>query len=124
MTGDQIEQAAAIRLDWLAALDDVFSRFDALVLPSAQCWPFPAEWHWPKEIAGAEMDTYHRWMEVVVPVSLAGLPCLNLPAGFGANGVPGGVQLIGARGADAALLAMGEHYHQATDWPARHPPDL
>ncbi|WJY21105.1 amidase [Fontisubflavum oceani] len=123
-TGDQIEQAAAIRLDWLAALDDVFSRIDALVLPSAQCWPFPAEWHWPKEIAGVAMDTYHRWMEVVVPVSLAGLPCLNLPAGFGANGLPGGLQLIGARGADAALLAMGEHYHRATDWPARHPPDL
>ena len=69
------------------------------------------------------MDTYHRWMEVVVPVSLAGLPCIALPAGFGAAGLPTGMQLFARAGADARLLAVAEAYHRATDWPGRRPPE-
>ena len=30
----------------------LFDRFDFLALPTAQVWPFPAEWRWPKQIAG------------------------------------------------------------------------
>jgi amidase len=110
MTGETVERAAALRDEWLAALEVLFARFDALVLPSTQVWPFPAEWDWPREIAGQGMDTYHRWMEVVVPASLAGLPVLNLPAGTGQADLPGGVQLIGRAGADPAILAMGQEY--------------
>ena len=68
------------------------------------------------------MDTYHRWMEVVVPVSLIGLPSLNVPVGFGVQGLPMGMQIIGPMGADAGVLAMGQAYHLATDWPGRRPP--
>ena len=93
-------------------------------MPAAQVWPFPADWTWPREVAGREMDTYHRWMEIVVPVSLIGLPCLSLPAGFGATGLPMGVQLFGPTGSDARMLAMGQAYHGATDWPAARPPKL
>ncbi|MDG4649172.1 amidase [Roseibacterium sp. SDUM158017] len=110
MTGDRVERAVALRGEWLAALETLFARFDALVLPSTQLWPFPAEWDWPREIAGQGMDTYHRWMEVVVPASLGGLPALGMPAGTGPGGLPGGVQLIGPAGSDARLLGMAEAY--------------
>lgn len=117
-----IHAASVTRSRWYARAAQVFARFDALALPAAQVWPFPVEWRWPEEIAGRRMDTYHRWMEVVVPVSLIGLPCLALPAGFSAAGLPTGLQLFGRTGADAAILAMGEAYHAATDWPGRRPP--
>ena len=68
------------------------------------------------------MDTYHRWMEVVIPVSLAGLPSLSLPMDFGASGLPMGLQVAGPVGADGRVLAMGQAWHLATDWPARHLP--
>ena len=64
----------------------------------------------------------HRWMEVVVPVSLLGLPSLAVPSGFGAGGLPTGVQLIGAPGTDRFVLEVGEAYHHATHWPQRMPP--
>lgn len=67
-------------------------------------WPFPAEWDWPRAISGRPMDSYHRWMEVVVPASLAGLSALALPGGYGAGGLPHGLQLIGVPGADAKSL--------------------
>jgi amidase len=113
MDGARVARAAALRRDWLAVLEDVFTRVDLLVLPATQTWPFPAEWDWPREIAGRAMDTYHRWMEIVVPASLAGLPAVGLPAGFGPDGLPGGVQMIGAPGSDAQLLAWARDYEAA-----------
>lgn len=114
LSGDAVEKAAAIRRKWLGVLAQTFAHYDALVLPSTQMWPFPAEWDWPREINGQPTDTYHRWMECVVPASLAGLPALALPAGYGASGLPHGptglphgLQLIGPSGSDARMLAMG-----------------
>lgn len=107
LTGDAVERAAAIRRDWLATCAKAFAQYDALLMPATQMWPFPAEWDWPREIAGQPTDTYHRWMECVIPASLAGLPALALPGGYGDTGLPHGVQLIGPSGSDARMLAMG-----------------
>ena len=129
LTPLQIQRASLIRSRWYATAAELFERYDALVLPSAQLWPFPVDWDWPKEIAGQQMDTYHRWMEVVVPVSLIGLPAISLPAGFGAMGGPGaglpmGMQLFGRHGDDAGLLQLAQAWHRATDWPNKQPPHL
>ena len=124
LTAAAVYQASAIRSAWYARAADLFRTYDAIVLPSAQVWPFPVEWRWPENINGVAMDTYHRWMEVVIPVSLAGLPALSVPVGFGANGLPMGMQIAGRVGADAAVLALGQAYHLATDWPGARPPAL
>ena len=65
------------------------------------------------------MDTYHRWMEVAVPVSFGGLPCTTVPAGFGPNKMPMGVQLFTRRGDDVRLLRLADAYHRLTDWPSK-----
>ena len=124
LSASAVHHASTIRSHWYATAARQFQKFDALALPSAQVWPFPAEWRHPTSINGITLDTYHRWMEVVIPVSLAGLPCLGLPAGFGPNGLPMGMQLFGATGADGNILSLGQAYHRATDWPSRRPPQL
>lgn len=129
LSADAVHAASVIRSRWYAQAADLFATYDAIVLPTAQVWPFPVEWRWPQSINGRAMDTYHRWMEVVIPASLIGLPALNLPAGFGApgspvDGLPMGMQLIGPVGADAKVLAMGQAYHLATDWPNKRPPAI
>ena len=115
-------EASTIRSRWYKHAAQLFDRYDAVVLPTAQVWPFPAEWRWPQEVAGRKMDTYHRWMEVVVPASLIGLPALSVPLGFGPQGLPSGMQIIGRSGDDAGVLAIGQAYHRATEWPQKHPP--
>ncbi|MFZ0097245.1 MAG: amidase [Gemmobacter sp.] len=122
LSAGDVHEASVIRSRWYARAAKLFARFDALVMPSAQVWPFPAEWRWPQSINGQAMDTYHRWMEVVVPVSLIGLPSLAVPCGFGASGLPTGMQIFGPTGTDARILAIGQAYHQATDWPGVAPP--
>ncbi len=118
----EVHRASVLRSRWFARAAELFAAYDALALPAAQVWPFPAEARWPGEISGRAMDSYHRWMEVVVPASLAGLPALACPAGFGPDGLPTGVQLVGRRGGDGALLRLGQAYHEATRWPDRRPP--
>lgn len=121
LTAQSVYEASTIRSRWYAHAARLFERYDAVVLPTAQVWPFPVEWRWPQAINGVAMDTYHRWMEVVIPVSLIGLPALSVPVGFGANGLPMGMQIAGPMGADARVLAMGQAYHLATDWPNKRP---
>jgi aspartyl-tRNA(Asn)/glutamyl-tRNA(Gln) amidotransferase subunit A len=56
-----------------------------------------------------------------LPASLAGLPGLSLPVGFGAGGMPVGMQLIGNYLQEARLLSVAHRYQQATDWHTRKP---
>ena len=119
-----IERASSIRSDWFRAAMTAFDRVDVLVLPSAQVWPFDVQQEHPTKIVGRDMDSYHRWMQVVVPASLIGLPVVNVPAGFSEDGLPLGLQLIGKRGSDARLLQLAEDWHLATGWPQAHPPKL
>ncbi|WP_120632876.1 amidase [Ruegeria sp. EL01] len=121
MTAMDVHRASVIRSEWFRQAAELFRDYDALVLPSAQVWPFEIEVPYPTQIAGQSMDTYHRWMHVTLPVSLLGLPCLAAPAGFGANGLPMGLQVFGPRGSDAKLLSIGAAYHAETQWPQKHP---
>ncbi len=123
-SGIEIQRASSIRSDWFRAAMKAFEDVDVLVLPSAQVWPFDVTEVHPTEINGVAMDSYHRWMQVVVPASLIGLPVVNIPAGFDDRGLPHGLQLIGKRGSDARLLQLAEDWHRATGLPQAVPPKL
>jgi aspartyl-tRNA(Asn)/glutamyl-tRNA(Gln) amidotransferase subunit A len=56
-----------------------------------------------------------------LPASLAGLPGMSLPAGFGEGSMPVGLQLIGNYFEEGALLHAAHAFQQATDWHARAP---
>jgi len=113
LSGAQTLQASAQRSAFYAHMLGMFERFDVLALPTAQVWPFDASERWPKQIAGRTMDTYHRWMEVVIYATFAGLPCISVPVGFNAEGLPMGMQLIGKPRGDLALLRLAHAYEQA-----------
>ena len=56
-----------------------------------------------------------------LPASLAGLPGMSLPVGFGGDGMPVGMQLIGNYLQEARLLNAAHRFQQATDWHTRKP---
>ncbi|RFP87592.1 amidase [Rhodobacteraceae bacterium 63075] len=118
----EVHRLSVIRSEWFKAAARLFETYDALVLPTTQLWPFPAAWRYPEEIAGVQMDSYHRWMQVVVPVSLIGLPCINMPLRLGPNGLPAGMQLFGPRDSDARLMQIGQAWHREYGYSATKPP--
>jgi amidase len=124
VTAREVYTASVGRAAWFAAVGKLFEHYDYLLLPSAQVFPFDASVHWPNAINGVTMDTYHRWMEVVVPATLSGCPVINVPVGFGPTGLPMGVQIIGRHHADAAVLQLAYAYEQATHWVRDRPPAL
>lgn len=124
LSGEDVWTATVARSQWYNALLALFERYDFLALPSAQVFPFDASEHWPKTIAGRTMDTYHRWMEVVIGASLAGLPVISVPVGFNFQGLPMGVQVIGKPYTDLAVLQLAHAYDQATKWVERCTPAL
>jgi amidase len=122
LSGEDVWNATVTRSQWYNAVLSLFERYDYLVLPSAQLFPFDASEHWPKSIAGRTMDTYHRWMEVVIGGSLAGLPVISVPAGFNAQGLPMGLQVIGKPQADLSVLQLAHAYDRVTQWVQRRVP--
>ncbi len=114
LSGTDLMAASTTRTLLYQQLLQLFERFDFLALPAAQVWPFDATERWPREIAGRAMDTYHRWMEVVVLPTLGGLPALSVPAGFNAAGLPMGLQLIGRPRDDWGVLRLANAYEQAS----------
>jgi amidase len=115
--------ASVTRTAWYRELLRLFETYDALLLPSAQVFAFDANLTWPRSIAGQAMDTYHRWMEVVIGATLAGLPVVSLPGGFH-EGVPFGLQLIGKPQGELELLKMAYAWEQVTPFAQTQSPLL
>ncbi len=124
LSAADVYRATVDRTSWYTALWALFEKYEYLLLPTAQVFPFEAGIHWPKEVAGRTMDTYHRWMEVVIGPTLAGLPSLNIPAGFNPAGLPMGMQLIGKPHADLAVLQLAYAYEQSAGWVEKRRPAL
>jgi amidase len=119
-----ITAAATVRSEWYHAVRRFFERYDYFIVPTAQLFPFDIDMHWPQQIAGRKMETYHEWMKGVLPVTMAGCPALAVPAGFGDHGLPIGIQIVGPNHADLACLQLAHAYDAATDWVSRRPPPL
>jgi len=125
LSGNQLMQASATRTRFYQSMLTLFESFDVLAIPSAQVWPFDVKERWPQNIAGRDMDTYHRWMEVVLYPTFAGLPAISVPAGFNAQGLPMGLQLIGKPQGDFGLLQVAYAYEQAAqDLIQKRPPGI
>jgi amidase len=113
---ESLALACDTRANWYQTLTAAFEQYDVLALPTAQVFPFDIEQHWPAEIDGHSMDTYHRWMEVTIGGTLAGCPVVSLPAGFDSQNRPMGIQFIAPIGQDKKLLEFALAYEQALPW--------
>jgi aspartyl-tRNA(Asn)/glutamyl-tRNA(Gln) amidotransferase subunit A len=111
-----VERVTQLRRDAAA----LFERIDVIVMPSAAALPWPAHEAYPPCIDGRAVGprghaVYTGW------VNAAGLPALALPATPSAEGLPIGLQLIGAYGSDSALLDLGAAYEAVAPWADRWP---
>lgn len=120
--------AMRARVAMRAELDALLSRYDALVAPTRTRLappvgqdfdaPTPGTPPQPEPRAGAA-----RPPATIPAGNLAGLPALALPMGFGRDGLPSSLQLLGRAFSEPVLVAIGIAYQQVTDWHRRRPPN-
>jgi aspartyl-tRNA(Asn)/glutamyl-tRNA(Gln) amidotransferase subunit A len=106
----------ALRVRTLVAGDfkRAFERVDAIVAPTTPGVAFKI---------GEKEDPLQMYLNDVftIPVSLAGLPGVSIPAGFTLSGLPIGLQVIGKAYDEPTVLRVAHAYEQATDWHKRKP---
>ena len=84
-----------------------FERFDVILTPSITISPRSWRELYPAEIDGKPTRTYFHWLALAYAVTLAGHPAVSLPVGLDRHGMPFGLQIVGPRGGDALVLAVG-----------------
>lgn len=103
-TAAQLRALALARTRLEGEVRSYFDDYDLWITPTAQTLPFDASLRYPSEVAGVPMPDYLGWMRSVCVVSAMDVPAISVPAGFSAEGLPVGVQIVAPHGGDALLL--------------------
>jgi amidase len=98
-----------------------FDEFDVLALPTTQVSAFPVELEYPTEINGVQMGDYMGWMMACCVITPTGCPAISIPAGFTAEGLPVGIQLVARLGHERQLLEIASALEAAQPWFNRMP---
>ena len=120
-TGADVARASARQAKMSLDVARFFERYDYFVLPVTQVEPFDVTTEYPTSVAGERMPTYIDWMRSCWYVTFMACPCISVPAGFTANGLPVGLQIVGRRRADWSVLQLAHAFEQATQHGARRP---
>ena len=94
--------------------DEVFKRYDALITPTSPTVPF--------KIGEKTDDPLKMYLSDIctLPINIAGIPGLSIPAGF-SDGLPVGMQILGKPFSEEMLLRVAYAYEQATEWHKQRP---
>ena len=127
ITPEQLAAAGRARRALTQQLNLVLDSVDAIAGPAGgdPAWPIT------HAIQVGPMAAYHaawsaaapRSAEFTMPMDLAGVPAICLPAGFSPDGLPYSIQFTGRRLTEATLASIAYAYETATPWHDRHPPE-
>jgi Asp-tRNA(Asn)/Glu-tRNA(Gln) amidotransferase A subunit family amidase len=111
------------RARYTRAWSEFFSSYDLLLTPMMELTAIPLGLLRPREIAGRPLDPfYDDWCMFCYPANLTGQPSASVPIGFGEGGLPVGLQIMGRRFQDAAVLEAAAAVEEALPWEQRWPP--
>jgi aspartyl-tRNA(Asn)/glutamyl-tRNA(Gln) amidotransferase subunit A len=111
-------QAQKIRRLIAQDFDDAFKHCDLIMGPTSPGTAFNLGEKGDDPVQMYLSDIY------TIAVNLAGLPGMSIPCGFGENGLPVGLQIIGDYFAEARMLNVAHQYQQVTDHHVRSPQDI
>jgi amidase len=96
-------------------------KYEFLLCAVNQVPPFDATIEWPKEIEGVKMENYVAWMRSAYWISVTFCPAISVPAGFTAEGLPVGIQIVGRYRDDLGVLQIAQAFEQVTGFGRERP---
>jgi aspartyl-tRNA(Asn)/glutamyl-tRNA(Gln) amidotransferase subunit A len=121
VTAGQYLTAVTRRRQFWTEVQRFLARFDLLITPTVAVAPFRIGQAGVKEIDGRAVSVL-GWMPFGFPFNLTGQPAATVPVGFTAAGLPVGLQIVGRRHAERAVLAASAAFETASPWAGRRPP--
>lgn len=109
-------QAQKVRTLIKGDFDRAFEQVDIIACPVSPSTAFKFGEYADDPLAMYLEDAF------TLPTNLAGVPGLAIPAGFDANGLPVGIQFLGAHFSEDALFRVARAYQGVTDWHKQVPP--
>jgi len=120
-TGQDIARAEVAHTLLWRRFQAFLVKYDYFILPTTQLPPFDVTTPYPTEIAGVHFDNYIDWMKACWYISATGNPAASVPAGFTAEGLPVGLQIVGRDKQDFSVLQLAHAFEQATGFGKRRP---
>jgi aspartyl-tRNA(Asn)/glutamyl-tRNA(Gln) amidotransferase subunit A len=120
-TAEQLTSAVVRRKAVTNASWRFFRDYDLLLTPTLAVPPFEHGLQGPPVIEGREVDGFY-WLSFTFPFNFTGQPAATVPAGFTADGLPVGLQIVGRRLEDALVLRASAAFEQAAPWREQWPP--
>jgi aspartyl-tRNA(Asn)/glutamyl-tRNA(Gln) amidotransferase subunit A len=114
-------QAWFDRMAWWEHPRRLFETYDIMLTPTVACPPFKIGLDNPSEIAGRPAEPY-GWIPFTYPFNMTGQPACSVPAGFTADKLPVGLQIVGRRFDDATVLRAAAAFEKAQPWHHLKPP--
>jgi amidase len=121
LTARDIAEAEAARTRLYHRMREFMERYEFLALPATQVPPFDVAQPYVTEIEGVRLPTYIDWMRVCSDITVTGHPAISVPAGFTAEGLPVGLQLVGRHQEELAVLQLAHAFEEATGFWQRRP---
>jgi amidase len=122
LSAADVGRALAAQGVLLGRMRAFFDRYAFFLCAVNQVPPFDASLDWPKEIEGVAMEHYIAWMKSAYWISATLHPAISVPAGFTADGLPVGVQIVGGWHDDLGVLQLAHAFEGATGFGRRRPP--
>ncbi len=117
-TASDYLDATAVRMELGRLMGRFHETYDVLLTPTLPLTAFPVGQEVPD---GWHSPEWTSWTPYTYPFNLTQQPALSVPCGLTSAGLPVGLQVVGARHADALVLRVGQAYQSITDWHLRTP---
>ena len=109
--------AMRMRAPMRRAWAEMFKKVDVLAAPSRATVSYPVDKSFDKAYPGVGASS------PIGASNLVGVPGLSIPNGFGQNGLPTGLQLVGPAWGEAELIELATFYQSETDFHKKRPPE-
>jgi amidase len=121
LSGMDVARAETAHGELWRSFQTFLEKYEYFILPTTQLPPFDVHTPYPTEIAGVKFDSYIDWMKSCWYISATGNPAASVPAGFIADRLPVGIQIVGRDKQDFGVLQLAHAFERATGFGKKHP---